>query len=256
LKLQLDRWLGLGVAAGLCGVLSVGSVALAFLGSEESSAVMMRSAPMALVALFAAGLTFSAARSALRRSFGSALIHAGFACVMAGWLLGRVAERTSTEERPAVGSMAMIAGDVSDKLWGGLYLTNYVGRVPFTVKLEQFFVDHYDPNDQDRDAGRMPPVREYRSRVTISEPGQDPYVVNVRVNHPARVQGYHIYQMSWGQSTDASGQPVTYTVLQFIRDPGLPVVYAGFVVLFVGILLFAAKVWRASGRPEPGEVPR
>lgn len=170
--------------------------------------------------------------------------------------MGRAAERGATEDRPAIGSMALIDGDVSDRLWDGLYLTNYVGRVPFTVKLEKFFVEYYDANGQDRDAGRMPPVREYRSRVTVTEPGQDPYVVNVRVNHPARVRDYHIYQMSWGQSADANGQPVTYTVLQFIRDPGLPVVYAGFVVLFAGILLFAARVCRGSGRSGPGEVPR
>ena len=225
---------------------------MAFLGPERSGALMTRPALLGVTALLAAGLTVSGVRAAARRRFDSALLHLGCACVMAGWLVGRVAERTSTEERPAIGSMAMIDGDVSDKLWDGTYLTNFVGRVPFTVKLEKFFVEYYDANGQDRDAGRMPPVREYRSRVTLTEPGQAPYVANVRVNHPVKVQGYHIYQMSWGQSADASGQPVTYTVLQFIRDPGLTAVYAGFVVLFAGVLLFTVRVLRGTARPEAG----
>jgi len=90
--------------------------------------------------------------------------------------------------------------------------------------------------------------------VTITEPGKPPYVANVRVNHPAFVQGYHIYQLSWGQSADRLGRPVVYTVLQFIRDPGLPLVYAGFVALFAGVLLFAVRVFRAKA-PDVREVP-
>ena len=149
--------------------------------------------------------------------------------------------------------MAMADGEVSDTLWEGPNLTNYVGRVPFSVRLERFFVERYDRNEQDRDAGRDAPVREYRSRVTINEPGKAPYVRNIRVNHPAYVQGYHIYQMSWGQGADRYGRPVEYTVLQFIRDPGLPLVYAGFVVLFAGVLAFAVRIFRMKV-PEPKEV--
>ena len=256
MKQALNRWLSLGVAAGLCGFLAAGSVALAFFGPEMSGAVMTRPALLGVTAVLACGLAVSGIRAVTRRRFDSALLHLGCACVLAGWLAGRIAERTATPERPVIGSMALIDGDVSDKLWDGPYLTNSVGRVPFSVKLEKFFVEYYDANGQERDEGRMPPVKEYRSRVTITEPGQAPYVVNVRVNHPVAVQGYQIYQMSWGQSTDAYGRPVTYTVLQFIRDPGLAVVYAGFGALLAGILLFTARVMRGSGRPGDKEVPR
>lgn len=175
---------------------------------------------------------------------------------MAGWLMGRVAERTEVPDHPVIGSMALIDGDVSDKLWGGPYLTNFVGRLSFSVKLEKFFVDYYPSNASNVEAGRMPPVREYRSRVTITEPGHEPYVANVRVNHPVKVQDYLIYQMSWGQSTDSYGRPVTYTVLQFIRDPGLSVVYAGFVVLLAGLLLFAVRVFRLRNGVVGREVPQ
>lgn len=256
MKQALNKWLSLGVAAGLCGVLAVGSVVLAFLGPELSGVAMTCPALLCVTAALTCGLAVSGVRAVTRRRFDSALLHLGCACVLAGWLTGRVAERTSTPERPVIGSMAMVDGDVSDKLWEGSTLSTAVGRVPFTVKLEKFFVEYYDANGQDRDEGRMPPVKEYRSRVTITESGKAPYVVNVRVNHPVTVQGYSIYQMSWGQSTDVYGRPVTYTVLQFIRDPGLPVVYAGFAVMLAGILFFTARVMRGSVRPVVKEVPR
>jgi len=236
----------------MCGVLAAGSLALAFLGPERSGQLMSRPPLLAATALLACGLAFSGVRAVARRRYDSALLHLGCACVMAGWLAGRVAVLTSSESRPVVGSMAMVDGDVSDRLYDGPYLTNYVGKVPFSVKLEHFFIEHYRSSQSDRDAGRMPPVKEYRSRVTLTEPGQAPRVANVRVNHPAYIKGYHIYQLSWGQSTDRFGRPVIYTVLQFIRDPGLGVVYAGFVMLFAGLLLFAWRVLRKAGGP--GEV--
>jgi cytochrome c biogenesis protein ResB len=172
------------------------------------------------------------------------LIHIGCACVLAGWLGGRYAERAATAESPATGAMAMVDGETSDQLWAGPTLDTAVGRVPFTVRLERFFVERYERNGGDREAGRDAPVREYRSRVTITEPGKPPVVANVRVNHPVAVGGYHIYQMSWGHSTDRLGRPVVYTVLQFIRDPGLPFVYAGFAGLFLGVGGFAARMFR------------
>jgi hypothetical protein len=207
---------------------------------------MSHPALLGLTAALAAVVLFSGLRAASRRRFDSALMHVGCACVMAGWLTGQVAARTATPGKPMVGAMAMVAGDASDKLWDGANLDKFVGKVPFTVKLEQFFVERYERNAHDRDRGSDAPVREYRSRVTVTEPGKPPYVANVRVNHPVRVGAYQIYQMSWGQSRDVYGRPVTYTVLQFIRDPGLYAVYAGFVALFAGILLFCARVFRTQ----------
>jgi hypothetical protein len=250
----INKVTGPGAAAWLCWALALGAVALAFPGPDRSGALMAQPAMLTGTAVLAAALAFNGLRALRRRRFDSVLLHLGCALILGGWLAGRQAVRTATPERPSSGSMALIDGDVSDKLWDGPYLTNFVGRAPFSVRLEHFFVERYERNAQDIEAGRDAPVREYRSRVTISEPGQAPYVENVRVNHPAYVRGYHIYQTSWGESTDMMGRPVTYTVLQFIRDPGLPAVYAGFVVLFAGVLLFAVRVFRLKA-PDVREVP-
>jgi len=136
-------------------------------------------------------------------------------------------------ERPTTGGfIAMIEGERADALTDATF-TNYIASLPFTVRLDRFNVEA--------------PVREYRSRITILEQGKEPRVEDVRVNHPVRVHGYHIYQMSWEPSVDIYGRPALYTVLQLIRDPGLPVVYTGFVILTIGIFWFMVRVFARSG---------
>ena len=242
--------LGLGTAVWLCWALSLGAVALAFLGAERAGAFMAQPVMLCDVALLTLVFLFTGGRALMRRRFDSALLHLGCACVMAGWLIGRYAERTATAERPVNGAMVLVDGEQDDRLWKGERMNVLAGRVPFTIKLEKFFVERYDRNESDKAAGRDAPVREYRSRITVTEQGKEPRVENVRVNHPVYVCGYHIYQMSWGHSTDRMGRPLVYTVLQFIRDPGLPWAYAGFAVLVAGALLFSAKLFRSrEGRP-------
>ena len=248
----------------LCLLLAGGAVVLAFFGAEVSGALMgctplqhetlvvtmldarYHIGEMAWIVtvicqagtlVLAVGLAVSGIRAVRRKRYDSALIHIGCVCVMGGWLIGQHAVRATSEDRPVTGVMAMIDGDTMDTLWGGATLNEYLGKLPFTVRLEKFTVDFYHNG--------MP--REYRSRITILEPGKaPPRTVDVRVNYPARVRGYHIYQMSWGESTDHYGRPVTYTVLQFIRDPGLYAVYTGFVILVMGVLWFAVRVFKGG----------
>ena len=232
----LQKLLNLDLALWLCLLLAGGSVVFAFFGPTRSGAFMGLMPCWGVTLVLAVGIAMVGVLTIFRKRYGSALIHIGCVCVMAGWLVGQHAVRTTSEARPVTGAMAMIDGDRMNTLWGGSVLTNEIGKLPFTVRLDKFTVEYYPQG----------PVREYRSRITILEPGKEPYVKNVRVNHPAYVHGYHIYQMSWGEATDHYGRPVTYTVLQFIRDPGLPVVYAGFVILMLGTLWFAIRFFTRS----------
>lgn len=217
------------------------------MGAGRATSLMQRDYMQAGVALLTLFLWYAGARAPFRRQWASALMHLGCALILTGWLAGRHAERVSTPERPVNGFMAMIDGEESDQLWQGEGLQEYVGKVPFKIKLEKFLIEYYKPQANERAFGHEPPVREYRSRITITKPGHDPYVANVRVNYPVYVKGYYIYQMSWGRSTDRFGRPIIYTVLQFIRDPGVPIVYTGFGTLMAGLLLFMLRVLRAGG---------
>jgi len=241
MKRLLNRILSLSVAVWLCILLSLGSVALAFMGATQAGEWMSRSPNLVGVALLALALSITGLRALFRRRFHSALFHCGLAVILVGWLTGQVALRTASFEHPVNGLMALIDGDRSDKLFQGSRLEKVIGRVPFTIRLEKFVIEHYPL--QKREGSRMD-VREYRSEVVIQEPGKPPRREDIRVNHPARVQGFYIYQMSWGQTQDEWGRSVNYTVLQFIRDPGLKVVYTGFVLLFAGAFWFAAGCFR------------
>ncbi|MBO4286900.1 MAG: cytochrome c biogenesis protein ResB [Kiritimatiellae bacterium] len=230
----LSTFFSLRVAAVFCGLLSLAAVALAFPGAERAASFMSHPVIIGAVAAIAAAMLFCGGRSWRRRQSAAAIMHLGCALILSGWCAGRIAERTASPERPFSGSMALVDGEKSDLLWKGEMLDIPAGRIPFSVELEKFFVKRYGDADS--------PVKEYRSHVTIGEEGKAPYPLDIRVNHPGRVCGYWIYQMSWGEARDRAGNPVRYTVLQFNRDPGVLWVFLGFAVLFLGTLLFAARL--------------
>ncbi len=246
MKTIFNKLTGLNTAAWFCWALAMGAVGLAFPGAMRAGALMVQPYMLLSVALLALLFLFVGVRSVSRRRFDSTLLHLGCSLVLVGWLWGRYAERYPRPEHPANGSMVLVDGEESDQLWRGAKLDEFVGRAPFAIRLERFIVERYQRSGDDRDAGRDAPIKEYRSRITIKEPDREPYTANVRVNYPVYVRGYHIYQMSWGVSSDRLGRPLTYTVLQFIRDPGVPLVYAGFMMVVVGVLLFMFRVLRAG----------
>ena len=70
-----------------------------------------------------------------------------------------------------------------------------------------------------------PHVRDYRGFVTLSGDGDETTTALIRVNHPAEFHGTHIL-------LDRPGRVVT---LRISRDPGLGIVYAGFILIITGV---------------------
>ena len=98
--------------------------------------------------------------------------------------------------------------------------------LPFEVALEQFTIDHYPD-------GRSP--RQYTSRLRI-----DGEACEVSVNHPLRHGGYTIYQDSYDQ------QAGSFTVLQLVHDPWLPLIFVGIALLAAGAIGLLAGQWKAK----------
>jgi hypothetical protein len=73
--------------------------------------------------------------------------------------------------------------------------------------------------------------RDYLSTVSVIEDGHALGPSTIEVNHPLRYGGFAIYQ------SDFNPQDETFSGFQVVRDPGLPVVYAGFVLVTLGILV-------------------
>jgi len=76
-----------------------------------------------------------------------------------------------------------------------------------------------------------PKVKDYFSRVTVLRDGKPDREFTIEVNRPLHVGGYHLYQ----HSCDHKGQ--TYTILHAVADDGLFLVYAGFLLLGIGICI-------------------
>ena len=188
MKAFLHKMLGLDVATGLCCVLSGGSIVLACLGATHAGAWMSTLPCLVGVALLATGMSVIGSRAIFRKHYHSALFHVGCALIMIGWLIGQVAIRTATPAHPVNGMMAMIDGDVSNELSTGPRLETFVGRIPFSVRLDKFIIERYPS----REPGEEGPVREYRSQVTLLEKDKPSRSENIRVNHPVRVQGFYI----------------------------------------------------------------
>jgi len=242
MKSILNKVLSLSVAMWLCIILALGSIVLAYLNAPRANAWMALTPNLLGVALLAIVLAVTGTRALFRRRFDSALFHVGTAVIMAGWLTGQIALKTATSDNPATGMMALFEGEMSDQLYEGSRFEMMKGRVPFTVKLEKFSIERYPAKGPEYEAT----VREYCSRVVIRERDKPPRTEEIRVNHPAVVQGYYIYQMSFGQNYNRWGELANYTVLQFRRDPGLTVVYTGFGLLFIGAFWFAARCFRLT----------
>lgn len=78
-------------------------------------------------------------------------------------------------------------------------------------------------------------ARAYYSHVTLQEEGQEPVQVKIETNQPFYKNGFRLYQSDMDNEGTRSGFSV-------VKDPGFPLVAAGFFMLFAGIIwLFAIR---------------
>ncbi|MBW2261674.1 MAG: cytochrome c biogenesis protein ResB [Deltaproteobacteria bacterium] len=80
-------------------------------------------------------------------------------------------------------------------------------------------------------ARRQDSDQDYLSTVSVIEDGRTVRTQTIEVNHPLRHRGFAIYQ------SDFNPRDETFSGFQVVRDPGLPLVYAGFVLCTVGVLV-------------------
>lgn len=73
------------------------------------------------------------------------------------------------------------------------------------------------------------PVKAFKSTVEFIENGKVMLAKTIAVNSPVTFNGYTFYQLSYNP------EDLRWTSLQVVRDPGVPVVYAGFLLMLVGL---------------------
>ena len=77
--------------------------------------------------------------------------------------------------------------------------------------------------------GRRP--KDFISKVTVLKGGQEIMSKDIRVNEPLRFGGYTFFQSTY----DTEG--LAWSGLEIVRDPGVWVVYLGFILLVLGLIM-------------------
>ena len=90
--------------------------------------------------------------------------------------------------------------------------------------------------------------RRFVSSVTVHTPEGSVWQDTVEVNHPLRVGGWYIYQLSYDKTR---GRWSDISIFELVRDPWLPAVYVGFIMMMLGAVCLFVYVRR--GRDVFGE---
>jgi len=85
-----------------------------------------------------------------------------------------------------------------------------------------------------------PKPKRFHSLVELTE-GKETRELDVEVNSPARVGEWQVYQISYDEELGAASQ---YSVLELIRDRGVPVVFFG---MFLVVLAACWHLWEGVG---------
>jgi cytochrome c biogenesis protein ResB len=156
-------------------------------------------------------------------------------------------------QRRALGSLLthlsillILAGAVSRAVWGekgfvelreGRTVTQFetangAKPLPFALQLTKFEIET-DPAAEAPGA-----VKNFRSTLNIFGAGAASASRTLAVNSPLRINGYAFYQ------TGYNPDDLTWTSLEVVRDPGVPLVYGGFTLLLGGLFtVFYLNPW-------------
>ncbi len=89
------------------------------------------------------------------------------------------------------------------------------------------------------------PIKSFKSTLQLVEGGHVVRTNTVEVNRPLTHKGYTFYQSGYNP------KDLAWTSLQVVRDPGVPLVYAGFGLMIAGLfVVFYLNPWLASRRAE------
>ncbi len=209
-------------------VLSAGTILESLRGTEAARAVYYAPWFYALQALFALNLACSLVDRwpQNRWRVGFAVTHLSLLLILGGALVTFLFKQE--------GRMAIYEGQESNAVMQKPAPGEPPGfKLPFSIRLDAFELDLYPGTGQ---------PEMYRSRVQVVDAARgvrQPAVIEM--NRPLAYGGYRFFQSSY---QIAEGRRMT--VLSASRDPGQPVVFAGYVLLVAGmIVVLATRVVQA-----------
>ena len=228
------RKITVNAAAWLLLAGAAASVALACMGAERALDFMKYYAAIAAVGGLAAVCLVAAAFTGRRPAVLA--LHLGLALVLGGWVYNELAG-------PRDGYLRLSA-DVPDESFRiGRVLTEGAPlREGFDLALDKFTIDRWP------DTGTVRQYTSTGSTWTVDAVGKaHRSPVSISVNHPLVKNGWWIYQASFEELENPhTGAPLYFTILQCVKDVGLPYAALGGVLLILGALLYQFRVLAAT----------
>ena len=87
-------------------------------------------------------------------------------------------------------------------------------------------------------------IKDFKSWLQVIEGGEVVKEKTIEVNHPLTHEGYAFYQSSYDKDRER------WSGIEVVKDPGVPLVYAGFLFLVLGLIgiFYVQPVLKSSGK--------
>ena len=116
--------------------------------------------------------------------------------------------------------------------WRAMGQGGLVKDMPITIELKKFIMESYEDGKPKR----------FASEIQILTKSGKNIETTIDVNKPYEVEGWKIYQFGYDTRMGAQSR---ISILELVRDPWLPWVYAGFYMMLAGALLLVVYTrWR------------
>jgi ResB-like family len=118
---------------------------------------------------------------------------------------------------------------------------------PIKASPLRFIYQHDDANSRALVSG---PIKNFKSTFHLIEDGKFAGTGTAAVNRPLKVGGYTFYQTGYNPND------LSWTSLEVVRDPGVPLVYCGFGLLIAGLfVVFYLNPWLSRRTVAAGVSP-
>jgi len=156
-----------------------------------------------------------------------------------------VTSRSDEPRNPAV--LVAVAGPTySNHRWLFAKFPDFVMHAPDSqvaglCPIQMTFQVHSGPDSQQM---QDLPIKSFKSTLEFLDGGNVVKSRTIEVNNPATFMGYTFYQSGYNPND------VSYSSLQVVKDPGVPVVYTGFGLMIGGLfIVFYLSPWlKQQGR--------
>ena len=151
-----------------------------------------------------------------KKSLASLIAHLGLLIIIVGSLVTCIFGHT--------GFLVVYKGHSQDTF---ITAGNILKPLGFRIYLDDFEIEWYDATRSH--------IKDYRSKaVILDESGRPVFAKIIKVNHPLSFKGYTLCQASYDEKHGL------WTGLQVSKDPGVQIVYAGFIFLNIGVIFIVS----------------